>query len=78
MTRFYRKGDNPICDKTFLVETLGKTGFVKVGTITVTGKEVGIAMDTHHSIKGYQHCNIAKRKAETKFPNANPIILTEI
>jgi hypothetical protein len=73
-TKRYWAGDAPIPDIDFTVFKIVDEQFVQIGTITVTGKEVGDEMDTFQSIKGHMHQHIAQRKAEAQF-DANPVIV---
>ena len=74
----YHSGDAPLCDITYLVETVETGGgLITLGTITVIGEEVGREMDYYKSIVGHTHADIAKRKA-SKVWNGVPLILTVI
>lgn len=74
----YRKGTKPIPDSTWRVETIKDNKFIKVGKVFVKGADVQKAMREHRSIKGYTPFDLAKKKAREKYPEANPVILTEV
>jgi len=75
----YSKGNKKIPDTKWRIETIrNKIDFIILGEVFVSGKEVSKAMDEHRSIKGYMPYNIAKKKAEKKYPQANPILVIQI
>lgn len=74
----YHKGWIPIKDTVWKVETLKDGEFVTLGEITVKGSLVSAEMDAHQSIKGYEPYDIAQHVANEKFPNANPIIVSQV
>lgn len=63
---------------TYVVETIGDEGFVFVGTVTVTMREVFEAMDATRNIKDNTPNKFAKLHAREKYPDANPVIVLPI
>lgn len=67
-----------ISDSTWEVETVVNGKFVKLGTVKVDGEFVRRQMIEHKSIKDFEPYDIAKTEAHKHFPNANPIIVSQI
>lgn len=74
----YHEGYIPIPDTVWEVYTTKRKKFVRIGVVFVLGKDVAEAMRAHLSIKGYEPYNLAKKKAKNSFPEANPIIVSQI
>jgi len=62
----------------FLVETIVNEKFVKLGIVEVDLEEVLKVMEETKNIKDNMPSKFAREKARKKWPNANPIVLTEI
>lgn len=78
MAKRYRKGTIPELDVTYVLETIKDDDFVAVGIITVKGTTATEEMRKHRSICGYGHSNIARKRARSYFPEANPALVTKI
>jgi len=59
----------------YVVETIKDNKFVFVGTVEITMKEVYDAMDATHDIAHNMPSKFARRSAEQKYPEANPLIV---
>lgn len=60
---------------TYVVETIEGNNFVLVGTVTITMREVYEAMDATYDIAGNMPSKFARKHAEQKYPESNPIIV---